>query len=98
MPIAAPKQIPIFFNPIAGRGKGLALAERLERRLRVDGPLPHRVRKRPREVPPSDLLDNPAATIVIGGDGPLREVAERLCEIADPLPPPPLLVVPLGTA
>lgn len=97
MDSAPPKQIPIFANPIAGRGKGLAIGRRLEKRLRSDGHEPSLVLKRPRDLQPADLCDHPAAAIVIGGDGTLREVAERLCEISEPAPPP-LLVVPLGTA
>ena len=43
--------------------------------------------------------DGPAqAAIVIGGDGTLRNVVERLTEAFEPHVLPPLLIVPLGTA
>ena len=94
------KRVLIFANPIAGRGRGRRIAERLRSRLtevRFDAEI---VTERPDAF---DLarLDRPVeAAIVIGGDGTLRAVAHRL--FLDPRDPaggnPPLLVVPLGTA
>src|SRR5258705_513488 len=43
----------------------------------------------------STLNRSGAAAIVIGGDGTLRAVAERLMEVAADVP---LLIVPMGTA
>lgn len=91
----ATDQVLIFANPIAGRGVGARIADELEARFREEG---FRVRKWLRK--PSDLLDDeiesPArAAVVIGGDGTLRGVAERLLEAGHV---PPLLPVPLGTA
>src|SRR5438045_662783 len=38
-PVNSREQVLIFANPIAGRGQGLNIARRLERRLRADGKL-----------------------------------------------------------
>src|SRR5207248_684662 len=100
----------IFANPIAGRGLGLNIARRLERRLRADGYDVHLLLKRADSIKPADLPSDARAAIVIGGDGTLRTVANRLCagcatderDSTDATPSavvgPPLLVVPLGTA
>lgn len=85
----------IFANPIAGRGRGAEIAERLRKQLVYDG-----LGARTLLEPPGDVSDNELsgciqAGIVIGGDGTLRAVAERLLR-ADVLAP--LLPVPLGTA
>lgn len=105
-----PQRVLIFANPIAGRGQGRRIAERLRERLGDDGYDVQTFSDRPDCF---DLagLDRPArAAIVIGGDGTLRGVAQRLfldgCEIppgslkaTSPLRDgPPLLLVPLGTA
>lgn len=96
---AAP--ILIFANPIAGRGRGQRIAKRLEARLRADG---YQVILSNRRADLLDLADLPStakAAIVIGGDGTLRSVTDRLwCASveAERQPGPPVLVVPLGTA
>ena len=101
----------IFANPIAGRGRGRRIAERLRTRLLADGFDPEIVTDRP-DCFDLARLDRPAsAAIVIGGDGTLRAVAHRLyldpCEIEPGAGgpsvgtirgDPPLLIVPLGTA
>ena len=93
------QEVLIFANPIAGRGKGKAIAHRLERRLQADGYAARLLLKKPELLHREDLgglpnsLMGPKAAIVIGGDGTLRAVAQRLYGVT-----PPLLVVPLGTA
>src|SRR5215212_1876470 len=97
----------IFANPIAGRGEGSGIARRLHARLGADGYDVHVVFERPDEFDVARLggPDPVAAAVVIGGDGTLRAVAHRLFLDRDegggadaPVDPPPLLVVPLGTA
>jgi diacylglycerol kinase (ATP) len=92
---ATSDRVLIFANPIAGRGQGIRIAEVLERRLVADGYLVRKLFDRPTELNDDDLQGTARAAIVIGGDGTLRGVAERLLQ-ADMLPP--LLPVPLGTA
>ena len=105
-----PQRVLVFANPIAGRGQGRRIAERLRERLAGDGYAVDVLTDRPDCVDLSDS-DRPAhAAVVIGGDGTLRGVAHRLfldgCAIApgstaSATPPregPPLLLVPLGTA
>ena len=97
----------IFANPIAGRGEGAGIARRLHARLGADGYDVHVVLERPDAFDVA-RLGGPgpvAAAVVIGGDGTLRAVAHRLFLDRDegggagvPVDPPPLLVVPLGTA
>jgi diacylglycerol kinase (ATP) len=104
------QRVLIFANPIAGRGRGRRIAERLRSRLAADGYAPDVFLERP-DCLDLAILEHPAkAAIVIGGDGTLRAVAHRLfldpCEIAPGATPPagaapaepPLLIVPLGTA
>jgi YegS/Rv2252/BmrU family lipid kinase len=93
------EEVLIFANPIAGRGRGKSIARRLEARLRADGFAVRLLLKKPDLLEREDLGDSPnsptgpKAAIVIGGDGTLRAVAQRLYGVT-----PPLLVVPLGTA
>jgi YegS/Rv2252/BmrU family lipid kinase len=93
------EEVFVFANPIAGRGRGQDMAGRITRRLERDG---YRVRAfldPADQVPDAMLLNAPGARAIvsIGGDGTLRHVIERLIRIAG-ASPPPLLVVPLGTA
>jgi len=86
----------LFANPIAGRGMGRRIAERLERRFARDG---YKVRvslKRPDLLDENELCRDARSAIVIGGDGTLRAAAERLLRHGPPFPP--ILPVPLGTA
>ena len=92
------ERVLIFANPIAGRGRGQAIARRLKDQLAAQG---HSVRTLfdPADaVASTEFHQNPVGVvIVVGGDGTLRTVANRL--MAEFLAtPPPLLVVPLGTA
>lgn len=75
----AHQQILIFANPIAGRGRGQAIARRLEKRFLAEGYGVHLLLKRPDALTPDDLPADAKAAIVIGGDGTLRSVANRLC-------------------
>lgn len=86
----------IFANPIAGRGRGRAIAERLGNRLAGEGYVPWVVTQAANEIDPAKLPDAPVAAIVIGGDGTLRNVAGLLATQHSVFPP--MLVVPFGTA
>ncbi len=97
------ENILIFANPIAGRGEGAAIARQLEERLRADGYAVRTFLDRPEEIDVKQLDAGARAAIVIGGDGTLRAVADRLFRTpggpsATTPPGPPLLAVPLGTA
>lgn len=90
----------IFANPIAGRGHGRVLAERIAGRLAAEGFRPTLFLERPDQVR-AEQLDVPArAAVVIGGDGTVRGVARALYqhEKRDKTQGPPLLIVPMGTA
>jgi YegS/Rv2252/BmrU family lipid kinase len=90
----------IFANPIAGRGRGRAIAEQVAAMLSAEGFRPHLFFGSAGEVP-SDQIECPAiAAIVIGGDGTIRGVAKRLyADISRTgIDHTPLLIVPLGTA
>ncbi len=86
----------VFANPISGRGRARQLAARLEKRLSADGHDVILFIDRPDRVPIEDLPANADAAIVIGGDGTLRAVAGRILQA--PHAPPPMLMVPMGTA
>jgi YegS/Rv2252/BmrU family lipid kinase len=92
-----PKPVLIFANPIAGRGKGRAIAERLRARLvreRLDAQAEF---TRADRIPDDDLPANLYAAIAIGGDGTVRGVVRRLFQRYGERTPP-TLVVPMGTA
>lgn len=89
----------LFANPISGAGEAGRIAQRLAARLsrtgyRVD------VHTEPASgIDVSLLKRSPAAAaIVVGGDGTLLTVANRLLQAFDQTALPPLLTVPLGTA
>jgi diacylglycerol kinase (ATP) len=87
----------IFANPIAGRGKGRAIARRLATRLSRDGYTAHTILERADASDVSERARDATAAIVIGGDGTLRGVARHLyATLRGRIPP--LLVVPMGTA
>jgi diacylglycerol kinase (ATP) len=87
----------IFANPIAGRGKGRAIADRLAKRLRREHFDVREVFERADRIADEDLPDGVRAAIAIGGDGTVRGVAWRLLQRFGEKTPP-LLVVPMGTA
>ncbi len=88
----------IFANPIAGKGRGAALAERIARRLAAEG-LDARVELSRPDDDALAAMDLPSAraVVVIGGDGTLRAVASKVMRHC-PGTPPALLVAPMGTA
>ena len=95
------REILIFANPISGLGKGLGIARRLERCFVPLGMRPRVIlEKADRATLPA--LDQIDAAISIGGDGTLRQVAERLVTETQaaglPVIPFPLAIVPMGTA
>jgi diacylglycerol kinase (ATP) len=87
----------IFANPIAGRGKGRVIAERIAARLKRDHIQPQLVFDRADRVPDEQLPAHVRAAVSIGGDGTVRGVARRLFQRFGERTPP-LLVVPMGTA
>ena len=90
----------IFANPIAGRGLGEAIAYRVREGLAAGGYDARMWLLPPTELTAGDLPTGVTAAVAIGGDGTIRGVAERLYHLATAAgrEPPPLLVVPLGTA
>jgi YegS/Rv2252/BmrU family lipid kinase len=101
------KRVLIFANPIAGRGRGEAIANRVLRALRSGGFDARLWLAAPTDLTPADLESDLAAVVVIGGDGTVRSVAERLNVLArmklgaggtGEIETPPMLIVPLGTA
>jgi diacylglycerol kinase (ATP) len=104
------EKVLIFANPIAGRGKGRRIAQRLRDRMAEDGYEPVVFFDKPDCFELAALNEPTKAAIVIGGDGTLRGVAHRLfldpCDLSPGATTalrrvpaePPLLIVPLGTA
>ncbi|MEO6436660.1 MAG: diacylglycerol kinase family protein, partial [Tepidisphaeraceae bacterium] len=66
------KTVLIFANPIAGRGQGKALAERIATRLLRDRFDPKLIFERADTVSETHLKDPVRAAIAIGGDGTVR--------------------------
>ena len=95
----ASKRILIFANPIAGRGRGEAIARRLARALARRGDEPLLWLAPPTELSAEQLGHDVHTAIAIGGDGTIRGVAERLHTLrAHGDESIPMLIVPLGTA
>lgn len=94
------KDVLIFANPIAGRGRGRVLAERIAGRLAAEGFRATVFLERADQVKPEQLATPATAAVVIGGDGTVRAVARHLYhhEKRDHADGPPLLIVPMGTA
>jgi diacylglycerol kinase (ATP) len=90
------QRVVIFANPIAGKGKGRLLAERLSQRFEAEGWQATLALERPDEVDAKALAGMTAA-VSIGGDGTLRAVVERLTD-GGKTEGPGVLVVPMGTA
>ncbi len=89
------KRVLIFANPIAGLGRGQAMAKRLFERLVHGGFDAQICLDAPSSIPDEQLRAD--AAIAIGGDGTIRGVAARLHQ-ASPDQPVPMLIVPMGTA
>jgi diacylglycerol kinase (ATP) len=99
--MAVNHEVLIFGNPIAGRGQGQRIANRLAARLAAEGYSVHTLMKLPELLRRDEVIrPNTRAAIAIGGDGTLRAVADRVSRecLDSNCPIPPLLVVPLGTA
>ena len=90
----------VFANSIAGRGRGKVIASRLSEALTHAGCNVRVFLDPPDKIVLSDIRDVglARAAVIIGGDGTLRTVTERLIQAFDMDSMPPLLVVPLGTA
>ena len=86
----------IFANPIAGRGKGGAIAHAVEVALRAAGWETNLVDEHVEGISQERIGAKPQAAVVIGGDGTLRAVADRLIRAFRQ--PPPIAVIQLGTA
>jgi diacylglycerol kinase (ATP) len=93
---AMPESVIIFANPIAGRGKGKTLAQRLERELIAAGVGADVFFDRPTDLSLVNLPESPKAAIAIGGDGTLRSVVNLFFSESET--GPPILPVPMGTA
>jgi diacylglycerol kinase (ATP) len=97
MPAESSQQrILIFANPVAGKGKGKSLAERLRARFVAEGWRAEVMGERPEDTPDQMFADMMAA-VSIGGDGTLRSVVERVTD-GGRTEGPGVLVVPMGTA
>jgi diacylglycerol kinase (ATP) len=105
------ERVLVFANPIAGRGRGGAIAGRLVAALRGHGYQAELLPGKARSAAAGPQRPIRAA-IIIGGDGTLRTVAQSAIEHArtgladqhqrpaasDDCVPYPLLIVPMGTA
>jgi len=90
------QRVVIFANPIAGKGKGRLLAEKLSQRFEREGWQATLAFERPDKTD-ARALEGLTAAVSIGGDGTLRAVVERLTD-GGRTQGPGVLVVPMGTA
>jgi diacylglycerol kinase (ATP) len=96
------KQVLIFVNPIAGKGRGRDFASKIAHSLQKRG-LRALVFEQPAPFVDPKLFGKPeqnVAAVTIGGDGTIRAAAQKLLESFDndAAHVPPIAVVPLGTA
>lgn len=77
----AADRVLIFANPIAGRGRGKAIVQRLKERLSAEGYHVLALTDRPDLIDAAELSRPARAAITIGGDGTLRAVADRLAAV-----------------
>ncbi|HEX4054761.1 MAG TPA: diacylglycerol kinase family protein [Tepidisphaeraceae bacterium] len=88
------KTVAIVANPVAGQGKGRAIAQQVRQSLEAEGMEAIVIFDLP--TVKRGQLATVDAIVVIGGDGTLRAVASRCLEVRKDIPP--LLPVPIGTA
>ncbi len=93
-------EVVIFANPLSGQGMGLVRARSLGEAVSAAGYPTRLVLRRAADEPARAELANARAVVSIGGDGTLREVAGWAMRVGEAAgtEPPPLLVVPMGTA
>lgn len=88
----------IFANPVSGRGRGIDILNRLVPTLATSGYEVASYTAHPAALVAINDITSVYAMIVIGGDGTLRAVIERLHQLHPQSPLPPVLVIGLGTA
>ncbi len=88
----------IFANPLSGRGRGTKILKQLIPALQKAGWAVEAMTTHPQTIENIDHPDSIDALIVIGGDGTLRAVIERLTQLIEPDRLPPVLFIGLGTA
>jgi diacylglycerol kinase (ATP) len=90
--------VAVFANPIAGRGKAKHLLETISQGLRQSGLGVRPILQQAQRLSDKELAEVRGchAIVVIGGDGTLRQVVDRI--IQDTPRHPPFLMVPMGTA
>ncbi len=94
----AADRVIIFSNPTSGRGRGVAIANQLAPAIENAGWRAEQITDHPSTL---RTFYDPAgihAMIVIGGDGTLRAVIERVAQLVGPDHVPPVLVMGMGTA
>lgn len=88
----------ILANPISGMGRGLRIADELVRAASAAGIRATIYTQHPCTLP-AELLDSASDVVIVGGDGTLRCVVDRLIELCpQPKALPEVALVPLGTA
>lgn len=94
------EQVLIFANPIAGRGRGRAIAEQLHEYLQASGYDVRIFLSKADSVGLRPSTANIRAAIVIGGDGTLRGVTQWAFDASGSSTkfPFPILIIPMGTA
>ncbi len=92
------KRLLLFINPTSGRGRGMVFLSQLTPVLQKDGWVVDVIVEHPSHLNDIGDVSQIHAIIVIGGDGTLRSVIERIGELAGLAQVPPLLVIGLGTA
>jgi diacylglycerol kinase (ATP) len=100
--VSSTREVFIFANPIAGRGRGQSTATQIARGFERQGIRVRSFWNPPQTITDAELLSDspPLAAIAVGGDGTLRAAVERLLRFAgdDASRMPPVLIIALGTA
>lgn len=98
--IGVTEDILVFANPTSGVGRGLSIARSVTEAAQSMGYNARLYLEHPASLPEDWIPEDPASVaVVVGGDGTLRSVAQRLLRSASPTRPmPQMLTIPLGTA
>ncbi|MBC7782976.1 MAG: hypothetical protein H7144_03980 [Burkholderiales bacterium] len=96
--LTRPRRVLIFANPTSGRGRGMEILTALTPTLKREGWDAEARIEHPAHLQDIGDVEDIHALIVIGGDGTLRTVIERVGQLAGLANVPPTLVMGLGTA
>ena len=92
------RNVLIFANPLSGRGRGMAILKQVAPAIEAAGFGVVCCVDPPNQFDFGDVPNDLSTIVVIGGDGTLRAVVDRLLRLIGVAEIPPILVIGFGTA